>query len=162
MHLLFWGDCGLSIWPGFSGSSISLCIYLEEYFTLASLWCLPWELFMVFLNQIVIGNSGCNFCSSLSLVFCLLFAPLRSTSFPLLYLLSSVSRIFIFINYRRNIYCLFGALSICCGFEWHTVSGEDRAQFLHNQSTANFECLHEGQVRSGDSRNAYCSLFLLW
>lgn len=25
------------------------------------------------------------------------------------------------------------------------VSGEDRAQFLHNQSTANFECLHEGQ-----------------
>ncbi|KAB1207049.1 Aminomethyltransferase [Morella rubra] len=25
------------------------------------------------------------------------------------------------------------------------VSGEDRIQFLHNQSTANFECLHEGQ-----------------
>ncbi|GLT69139.1 hypothetical protein SLA2020_413150, partial [Shorea laevis] len=27
------------------------------------------------------------------------------------------------------------------------VSGEDRIQFLHNQSTANFECLREGQVR---------------
>ncbi|CAK9151146.1 unnamed protein product [Ilex paraguariensis] len=26
------------------------------------------------------------------------------------------------------------------------VSGEDRVQFLHNQSTANFECLREGQV----------------
>nr|GMC89725.1 putative transferase At1g60990, chloroplastic isoform X1 [Ipomoea batatas] len=26
------------------------------------------------------------------------------------------------------------------------VSGEDRVQFLHNQSTANFEILHEGQV----------------
>ncbi|KAL9329535.1 hypothetical protein ACSQ67_004538 [Phaseolus vulgaris] len=26
-----------------------------------------------------------------------------------------------------------------------TVSGEDRIKFLHNQSTANFECLHEGQ-----------------
>ncbi|XP_075652057.1 putative transferase At1g60990, chloroplastic isoform X1 [Castanea sativa] len=25
------------------------------------------------------------------------------------------------------------------------VSGEDRIQFLHNQSTADFECLHEGQ-----------------
>ncbi|KAL6180594.1 hypothetical protein ACLB2K_047255 [Fragaria x ananassa] len=25
------------------------------------------------------------------------------------------------------------------------VSGDDRIQFLHNQSTANFECLHEGQ-----------------
>ncbi|PQQ11846.1 putative transferase [Prunus yedoensis var. nudiflora] len=25
------------------------------------------------------------------------------------------------------------------------VSGEDRIQFLHNQTTANFECLHEGQ-----------------
>ncbi|KAI4367101.1 hypothetical protein MLD38_022873 [Melastoma candidum] len=25
------------------------------------------------------------------------------------------------------------------------VSGEDRASFLHNQSTANFECLHEGE-----------------
>ncbi|KAK7369242.1 hypothetical protein VNO80_11278 [Phaseolus coccineus] len=25
------------------------------------------------------------------------------------------------------------------------VSGEDRIKFLHNQSTANFECLHEGQ-----------------
>lgn len=25
------------------------------------------------------------------------------------------------------------------------VSGEDRVQFLHNQSTANFEILHEGQ-----------------
>eukprot|EP00262_Sarcandra_glabra_P007525 TRINITY_DN20393_c0_g1_i1.p1 TRINITY_DN20393_c0_g1~~TRINITY_DN20393_c0_g1_i1.p1 ORF type:complete len:418 (-),score=44.94 TRINITY_DN20393_c0_g1_i1:108-1361(-) len=25
------------------------------------------------------------------------------------------------------------------------VTGEDRIQFLHNQSTANFECLHEGQ-----------------
>lgn len=28
----------------------------------------------------------------------------------------------------------------------HEVSGEDRIQFLHNQTTANFECLHEGQV----------------
>nr|POE45683.1 putative transferase, chloroplastic [Quercus suber] len=26
------------------------------------------------------------------------------------------------------------------------VSGEDRIQFLHNQSTADFECLHEGQA----------------
>ncbi|KAL6517724.1 hypothetical protein OROMI_033425 [Orobanche minor] len=25
------------------------------------------------------------------------------------------------------------------------VSGEDRIQFLHNQTTANFECLDEGQ-----------------
>lgn len=25
------------------------------------------------------------------------------------------------------------------------VSGDDRIQFLHNQSTANFECLQEGQ-----------------
>nr|GMC78581.1 putative transferase At1g60990, chloroplastic isoform X1 [Ipomoea batatas]GMC81351.1 putative transferase At1g60990, chloroplastic isoform X1 [Ipomoea batatas] len=28
------------------------------------------------------------------------------------------------------------------------VSGEDRVQFLHNQSTANFEILHEGQVNN--------------
>lgn len=26
------------------------------------------------------------------------------------------------------------------------VGGDDRIQFLHNQSTANFECLHEGQA----------------
>lgn len=26
------------------------------------------------------------------------------------------------------------------------VSGEDRVQFLHNQTTANFDCLGEGQV----------------
>ncbi|KAK6945611.1 Aminomethyltransferase, folate-binding domain [Dillenia turbinata] len=29
--------------------------------------------------------------------------------------------------------------------DWYEVSGEDRIHFLHNQSTANFECLREGQ-----------------
>lgn len=32
------------------------------------------------------------------------------------------------------------------GFNYHEVSGADRIQFLHNQSTANFENLQEGQV----------------
>ncbi|KAK3011326.1 hypothetical protein RJ639_011713 [Escallonia herrerae] len=36
-------------------------------------------------------------------------------------------------------------ISFCFGLNWHEVSGEDRIQFLHNQSTANFESLHEGQ-----------------
>lgn len=31
-------------------------------------------------------------------------------------------------------------------FDWFEVSGEDRIQFLHNQSTANFEALSEGRV----------------
>lgn len=81
------------------------------------------------------------------------FGRIRGTIYPCLSLVLScffdIELVLICLAFRSDFayvyYLMFVVLTICY-ILCHQVSGDDRAHFLHNQTTANFESLSEGQV----------------